>query len=93
MTSAASVSFQPRVLRPQSYFEYVRICHQHVYLESTHRVDEEHVGGDEFKHVLDAVLDLLLRGNTGRVNIVDTRTNLVRVTELLECGEEFHVTL
>ena len=49
--------------------------------------------GDKFKHVRDTVLDLLLRGNTGRVDVVDTRADLVGVAVLFEGVKEFHVTL
>lgn len=35
----------------------------------------------------------MLPGHTGRVNIIDTRANLVAVTVLLESTEQFHVTL
>ncbi len=62
-------------------------------LQATIRVDEEERVGEDGKHVSDAVLDLLLTGNTGRVDVVDTRADLVGVAVLLEGGEQLHVTL
>lgn len=56
-------------------------------------VNKEEVRRDERKHLLDAVLDLLLRRNTRGVDIVDTWANDVRVAELLECRKELHVAL
>lgn len=62
-------------------------------LQATIGVDEEERVGEDGKHVGDAVLDLLLTGNTGRVDVVDTGADLVGVAVLLEGGEELHVTL
>ena len=45
------------------------------------------------QHVLDAVLNLLRGRDTGRVDVVYTRANLVRVSVRLECAEEFHIAL
>lgn len=62
-------------------------------LETAIGIDEQIVGVDEGEHVLDPVLDLLLSGNTGRVDVVDAGTDLVGVTELLEGGQKLHVAL
>ena len=62
-------------------------------MSETYRVDDEQVLGENLEHGRDAVLDLLLAGNTRRVDVVDTRTDLVGVTVLLEGLQELHVTL
>lgn len=49
--------------------------------------------GDELEHGADAVLDLLLRRDTRRVDIVNTRANDVRVAVLFESREQLHVAL
>ena len=59
----------------------------------TYRVDKEEGIGEDVQHVLETILDLLLSGNTGRVDVVDTGANLVGVAVLLEGGEELHVAL
>jgi hypothetical protein len=59
----------------------------------TYRVDEHEVVGDDGQGGLETVNDLLLAGDTRRVDVVDTRTNLVGVAVLLEGVEELHVTL
>ena len=62
-------------------------------LETTVRVDDEEVGGEDLDHGGDSVLDLLLRGDTGRVDVVDTGANLVGVSVGLEDIEELEVGL
>ena len=59
----------------------------------TYGVDEEEIGRKELKESLDAVLDLLLGGNTRRVDIVDTRADLVGVAVLPEGRQELEVAL
>ena len=62
-------------------------------LKTTIGVDEEKVGSKDLQHSSDTILDFLLGGNTRRVDIVNTRTDLVGVTVLLEGLQELHVTL
>lgn len=62
-------------------------------LETTVRVDPELLRLQVLQHLLDAVLDLLLAGNTGRVDIVDTRTNVAGVGLLDEDTKELGVRL
>lgn len=45
-------------------------------LETTVGVDPELVGGEELQHLFDAADHLLLAGNTGTVDIPDTRTDV-----------------
>jgi hypothetical protein len=59
----------------------------------TDRVDEEKRFGKNYKHIFQAVLDLLLTRNSGRVNVVYTGANLVWVAVSLESLEKLHVTL
>lgn len=49
--------------------------------------------GDVLKHVREALLHLLNRGDTGRVDIIQTRANLVGVLLRLEDLEELLVRL
>lgn len=62
-------------------------------LEAAVGVDEEEVAGNGLEHLSDAVLDLLLRRDTGRVDIVHAGTDLVRVAKLVERLEQLHVAL
>ena len=62
-------------------------------LETTVGVDEQEARGEDVEHLGDAVLDLLLGGDTRRVDIVDTGADLVGVTVVPEGGEELHVAL
>ena len=62
-------------------------------LETAVRVDIHEVIREGLQHRGDAVLDLLLRGNTRRVDIVDTGTDLVGVAVPLEGVEQLHVSL
>jgi hypothetical protein len=62
-------------------------------LQTTIRVDEQKVGGEDLEHGGDAVLDLLLGGDTGRVNVIHTGSDLVRVTVVLEGIKQLHVAL
>ena len=55
--------------------------------------DFEEVGRKDGKHSREAVPDLLLTGDTRRVNVVDTRADLVRVAVVLESVQELHVAL
>jgi hypothetical protein len=43
------------------------------------RVDPELIRAEELKHLLDALLELLLGGHTGAVDVVDTGTNVTGV--------------
>jgi hypothetical protein len=63
------------------------------YTYFTYRVNEHEMVGNDGQGGLETVNDLLLAGDTRRVNVVYTRTNLVGVTVLLEGVEELHVTL
>jgi hypothetical protein len=62
-------------------------------LETAVRVDPELLGLEEGQHLGETVLDLLLRGNTGRVDVVDTGTNVAGVGLVLEDLEELGVAL
>ena len=62
-------------------------------LETTVGVDEQEARGENVEHLGDAVLDLLLGGDTRRVDVVDTGADLVGVTVVPEGGEELHVAL
>lgn len=62
-------------------------------LETAIRVDPEQVLGQDFDHGGDSVLDLLLSGNSGRVDVVDTGADLVRVSVVSESLEQLQVGL
>ena len=62
-------------------------------LKTTVRVDDEKVGGKDLEHVGNSVLDLLLSRNTGRVDVVDTGSDLVGVAVRLEDVEQLEVGL
>lgn len=62
-------------------------------LQTAVRVDPELLRLEVGKHLRDAVLDLLLRGNTGRVDVIDTGTNVAGVGLVLEDLKELGVTL
>ncbi|CAH0014573.1 unnamed protein product [Clonostachys rhizophaga] len=62
-------------------------------LETAVRVDPELLRLEVSKHFLDAVLDLLLAGNTRGVDVVDTRANVARVSLVDEDLEELGVRL
>lgn len=62
-------------------------------LETTVWVDDEEVGREDLSHVGNSVLDLLLSRNTRRVDVVDTRTDLVGVAVRLEDVEQLEVGL
>lgn len=62
-------------------------------LETTVRVDPELLGLKELKHLLDAVLDLLLAGDTGRVDVVDTRSDVAGVLRVDKDSEELGIRL
>lgn len=62
-------------------------------LETTVGVDPELLRLEVLKHLLDAVLDLLLAGNTGRVDVVDTGTDVTGVSRVDENAEELGVRL
>lgn len=93
LTSEASVSFHPRVLRPQSWKRSFSKVNNARTTQETYRVDKEEGVREDVKHGLETVLDFLASGNTRRVDIIDTRADLVRVTVLLEGVEELHVAL
>jgi hypothetical protein len=62
-------------------------------LETAVRVDPELLRLEVGQHLSDAVLDLLLRGNTGGVDVVDTGANVAGVGLVLEDLEELGVAL
>jgi hypothetical protein len=62
-------------------------------LETTVRVDPELLRLEELEHFLNAVTDLLLAGNTGRVDVVDTRSDVSGVSRVNEDAEELGVRL
>ena len=62
-------------------------------LETAVRVDPELLGAEELKHLLDALLDLLLAGNTRAVDIVDTRSDVAGVLRVDEDLEELSIGL
>jgi len=62
-------------------------------LKTTVWVDEQQRVGEELEHVTQTLLDLLASGDTRRVDIVNTRTNLVSVSIVLEGLEQLHVAL
>ena len=62
-------------------------------LETTVGVDDEELPGEDGEHGRKTLLDLVLGRDTGRVNVVDTGADLVRVAVVLEGVEELHVAL
>lgn len=62
-------------------------------LETTVWVDDEQVGGEDLGHGGNSVLDLLLSWNSGRVDVVNTWADLVRVAVRLEDVEQLEVGL
>lgn len=62
-------------------------------LKTAVRVDPELLRLEELKHLLDAVTDLLLAGDTGRVDVVDTRSDVSGVGRVNEDAEELSVRL
>jgi hypothetical protein len=62
-------------------------------LQTAVRVDEKKRRGEDGKHCLETFFDLLTRRNTGRMDVVNTGTDLVGVSVLLEGVQELHVTL
>lgn len=62
-------------------------------LQTTVGVDPKLLRAEVLKHLLDAVLDLLLAGNTGRVDVVDTRSNVTGVGLVDEDLEQLGIRL
>ena len=62
-------------------------------LQTTVRVDPELLRTQVLQHLFDTVLDLLLAGNTGRVDIVDTRADVTGVGLIDEDLEKLGVRL
>jgi hypothetical protein len=62
-------------------------------LQATVRVDDKKGVGEDVKHGLDTVLDFLTAWDTRRVDVIDTRADLVGVAVLLEGVEQLHVSL
>ena len=62
-------------------------------LKTTVRINPQLLRLEVSQHLLDAVLDLLLRGNTGRVDVVDTGADVAGVSLILEDLEELCVGL
>ena len=56
-------------------------------------VDEQQRVGEELEHGTQTLLDLLASRDTRRVDIVNTRTDLVRISVVLEGLEQLHVAL
>ena len=56
-------------------------------------VDPELIRAKELKHLLDALLELLLGGHTGAVDVVDTGTNVTGVGLINEDLEELGIRL
>ena len=61
-------------------------------MDGPHRVDEEEGLGEDVEHRFEAILDLLLSGDTRGVDIIYTRANLVGVAVVPEGVKELHVT-
>jgi hypothetical protein len=59
----------------------------------THWVDEKERVREDVEHGLETILDFLASRDTRRVDIIDTRTNLVRVPVMFEGVEKLHVGL
>ncbi|KUI73961.1 hypothetical protein VM1G_11931 [Cytospora mali] len=57
------------------------------------RVDPELLRLEELKHLLDTVLDLLLAGDTRGVDVVDTRSDVTRVSRVDEDLEQLSIRL
>ena len=62
-------------------------------LQAAIGVDEQQLGLDKRQELGNAVLDLLLARDTGRMDVIDTRPDLVGVAKLLEGGEQLEVRL
>ena len=62
-------------------------------LQTTVGVDPELLGLEVSQHLLDAVLNLLLGGNTGRVDVVDTGSDMAGVGLVLEDLQELSIGL
>lgn len=62
-------------------------------LETAVGVDPKLLRLEELEHLLDAVLDLLLAGNTGRVDVIDTGTDVTRVGRVDEDAQKLGVRL
>ena len=62
-------------------------------LKTTVWVNEQQRVGEELQHGAQTLLDLLTSGDTRRVDIVNTRTNLVGISVVLEGLEQLHVAL
>ena len=62
-------------------------------LETAVRVDPELLRLEVLEHLLNTVLDLLLGGNTGRVDVVDTRADVAGVSLVNEDLEELGIRL
>jgi hypothetical protein len=59
----------------------------------TNWVDEEEGVREDVEHGLETILDFLASRDTRRVDVINTRANLVGVPVMLEGGEELHVGL
>jgi len=62
-------------------------------LKTTVWVDEQQRVGEELEHGTQTLLDLLTSWNARRVDIVNTRTDLVSISIVLEGLEQLHVAL
>lgn len=62
-------------------------------LETAVGVDPQLLRLEELKHLLDAVTDLLLTGNTGRVDVIDTGADVTGIGRVDEDTEELGVRL
>lgn len=62
-------------------------------LETAVRVDPQLLRLEVLEHLLDAVLDLLLAGNTRRVDVVDTRSDVTGVGRVNEDSQQLGIGL
>jgi len=60
---------------------------------STYGVDEKKGVGEDIKHGPETVPDFLFAWNTRRMDVINTRADLVGVAIMLEGVEKFHVAL
>lgn len=69
---------------------------QYIY-QSTHvftyGVDEKKSARENFEHGLETILNFLFAWNTRRMDVINTRADLIRVSIMLEGVKEFHVGL
>ena len=59
----------------------------------TYGVDEKKSARENFEHGLETILNFLFAWNTRRMDVINTRADLIRVSIMLEGVKEFHVGL